>query len=503
MSTVSSPGEKLCVPAPAPRVTPLRVGGLLALATAAILLHGYHPYVEDAEIYLPGIKKLLNPALYQMNPGFFSSHAGMTMFPNLIAASVRLTHLPFDVALLLWQFASVFGLMLACWRIGRTVFRSAPAAWAGAGMVAGMLGIPIAGTALLLMDQYLNTRSVSTAMVLLMAASVVEGRYLQAALWAVATAAIHPLMAMFGITFSAVLWLLRTWPSLRLRRGVAFAALLPMGLFPPMSSTYHEALLSRSYFFLARWEWYELLGMIAPFGIFWAIARFARRRQMDELETLCRALNYFGLIFALASLLTIPRALERFTLLQPMRYLHVTYVVLFVLIGGLLAEFVLQRRAWRWLVLFVPICVGMFVAERAVFPASPHLELPGRTSPNRWVQAFVWIRDNTPVEAYFALNPRHMALPDEDQHGFRALAERSMLADDVKDSGAVTMFPKLAETWKAQTTAQAGWKNFAPADFTRLKQAYGIDWVLVDQPGVAAAMDCPYRANGLAVCRVH
>jgi len=33
----------------------------------------------------------------------------------------------------------------------------------------------------------------------------------------------------------------------------------------------------------------------------------------------------------------------------------------------------------------------------------------------------------------------------EDEHGFRALAERSMLADRVKDSGAVTMFPRLAD----------------------------------------------------------
>jgi glyoxalase/bleomycin resistance protein/dioxygenase superfamily protein len=37
---------------------------LLALTFAALLVHGYHPGVEDGEIYLPGIKKILNPALY-------------------------------------------------------------------------------------------------------------------------------------------------------------------------------------------------------------------------------------------------------------------------------------------------------------------------------------------------------------------------------------------------------------------------------------------------------
>jgi len=37
----------------------------------------------------------------------------------------------------------------------------------------------------------------------------------------------------------------------------------------------------------------------------------------------------------------------------------------------------------------------------------------------------------------------------DDQHGFRAIAERSRLADAVKDSGAATMFP--------ETTAAVDW----------------------------------------------
>src|SRR6266849_220251 len=69
---------------------------LFFLTACAILVHGYHPFVEDAEIYVPGIRKLLNPALYPYNDGFFASHARMTLFPNLIAWSVRITHLPLE-----------------------------------------------------------------------------------------------------------------------------------------------------------------------------------------------------------------------------------------------------------------------------------------------------------------------------------------------------------------------------------------------------------------------
>ena len=499
-------------------------GILFVVSAAAIAVHGYHPYVEDAAIYLPGIKKLLNPALYAQNTGFFASYVGMSIFHSLIAASVRMTHIPFDWAILVWQFLCIYLLLLGCWKIGRLVFDDPLASWGGVALVASLLTIPIAGSSLYIMDQYLNTRSVSAAAVMMMVATAAERRYLQAALWALFTAAVHPLMFVFGATFASILLILQLFAERKVQRlreavaekGVAVGlalVVLPFGglaarLFPPMSPAYHEALQSRSYFFLSNWEWYEWLGMVAPFAIFWGFGRLARKRGLAELESLCVAANIFSLIFALASLLTIPRPLERFTLLQPMRYLHLTYILMFVIAGGLLAEYVLRRHWWRWLALFVPLCAGMCFAQRAVFPATPHLELPGVASPNPWVQTFLWIRENTPVDAYFALNPEHMKLAGEDQHGFRALAERSMLADKVKDSGSVTMFAQLAATWMEQTTAQARWSHFGRADFARLRQSYGVDWVVLDPSSQAfespsgAGLECPYSNGKLRVCRI-
>jgi len=169
--------------------------------------------------------------------------------------------------------------------------------------------------------------------------------------------------------------------------------------------------------------------------------------------------------------------------------------------GGLLGKFVLRRQVWRWAVLFVPLCVGMAYAQQEISPATPHLELPGRASGNPWVQAFEWIRANTPEDAYFALNPKHMAMPGEDQHGFRAIAQRSMLADAVKDSGAASMFPALAGKWKEQATAQEGWEKFRREDFLRLKQRYGVNWVVLERPG-ATGLVCPYANEILLVCRI-
>jgi len=116
------------------------------------------------------------------------------------------------------------------------------------------------------------------------------------------------------------------------------------------------------------------------------------------------------------------------------------------------------------------------------------------------VQAFEWIRENTPNDAYFVLDPEHMEAPREDEQGFRAIAERSMLADKIKDSGAATMFPALANAWREQVRAQNGWKQFQKADFERLHRQFEVDWVVLEKP--AALPDCPYKNSKLAVCRI-
>ena len=62
-----------------------------------------------------------------------------------------------------------------------------------------------------------------------------------------------------------------------------------------------------------------------------------------------------------------------------------------------------------------------------------------------------------------------MEAPGEDYHGFRALAERSQLADAVKDAAVVTQVPELGRVWAGQVQAEEGWRNFKLADFERLK----------------------------------
>lgn len=503
-----------------PRLNELAL--LLLISLAAILVHGYHPGVEDAEIYLPGVKQSLDPSLYPHNAAFFASHAHLTLFPKLIAGSVRISHLPLGWAMFAWQWFSIFLLLLGCWHVGRLVWagsvwpgHSCPRGstgddgstglptWGGVALVASLLTIPVAGTALYIMDQYVTTRSFSTPAVLFIIVNAAQRNWGRAAVWTIFTGLIHPLMVVFGVAFATIFAFIDRQPSGEPRQSsVAAAVLFPFGLFPPVTDAYRQVLSSRPYFFLLRWHWYEWLGIFAPLALLWWFRSLARRQGLTILPHMCSALIAYGLIFFAAALvITIPPSLANLAELQPMRALHLLYILLFVFAGGFLAQFVLRDRIWFWAALFVPLCAGMWFAQRQTFPATPHLEWPGSRPPNPWVEAFVWIRQNTPKNAYFALDPEYMALPGEDQHGFRAIAERSRIADEVKDSGAVTMFPALAETWREQVNAEKGWNKFQASDFYRLEHQFGVNWIVVQASGVEG-LDCPYRNSAVAVCRM-
>jgi hypothetical protein len=116
--------------------------GLFLLTSGALLVHGYHPFAEDAEIYLPGVERILHPELFPVGREFFAAHASLTLFPNLVAFSLRVTHSPFEAGLFLWHLASVFLLLLACWEMSGKCFPSFRARWCGsvlAGMFAGII----------------------------------------------------------------------------------------------------------------------------------------------------------------------------------------------------------------------------------------------------------------------------------------------------------------------------------------------------------------------------
>lgn len=483
------------------------VAACVGLALAAVLIHGYHLGTDDAAIWTPAIKKVADPSLYPFGGEFFLTHAHLSAFPLLLGSFARLTRLPSDAAIFLCHLLGVFLLLLASWRLLSACFEHDRARWAGVVLLAGVLSVPVAGTALPIMDPYLTSRSLSTPFAIFAIACYLSNRPRAAVAWLAACALIHPQMSVFAVALLGSMELSRRWQAVPEAAPVfgllAFSWLpLPWDLEAARGAA-HVALVSRRYFFVSNWTWYEWLGVVAPLVLLWCCARLPLRGARPPLAGLLRNLVRFGLLFTAAGLLLASSTrFENYARLQPMRAFHLLYIVMFLVGGALAGEYVLKDRRWRWFALFAPLALGMWLVARDAFPYSPHLEWPGVAPRDEWGSAFLWVRDHTPKDAVFAMDPDYLLLPGEDMHGFRAVAERSALADRLKDSGAVSLFPQLAVDWDQQVRAQSGWDRFSLDDFQKLARSYPVTWIITRRPA-AAGLNCPYRNAGLAVCRIH
>jgi len=238
--------------------------------------------------------------------------------------------------------------------------------------------------------------------------------------------------------------------------------------------------------------------------------RFLKSRLLlngTRLRPVVTALLYYAVFQTIVGfVIMLPSELERLRPFEPMRYLHLLYILFFIITGGLLGEYVLRRRVYRWVLVFVPLTAGMFFAQRQMYSGSPHLELPLIQSTNSWVQAFGWIRQNTPVDALFAIDPHYETLPGEDQHGFRGLADRSVLADYEKDAGMAARVPSLAPRWLKEVTALKGWRKFQSSDFDRLKRDFGVAWFVLSRDDDQFSdkqpndLTCLYQNEAVKVC---
>ena len=550
---------------------PPTIALLLLITAAAIAIQGYHPGLEDDAYYLAAIKRDLNPTLYPHDADFFRLQFQATIFDKLIAASIRLTHLPISAAILLWHFAATLAILAACLAIARRCFPKSEAHWSAVATVAALLTIPVSGTGISLTDQYLHPRAIATAAILGAIVAVLDNHRAKAAAFLIAAAAMHVIMAAYGASLCLFLYWnsrrggcpiqARFWlewgltSRSRSQRPLARSSQVPFHsyfnklssaiaispltsdlspltsratpwtpwlalfiplpwLFQPTTPAWREAAATRHFNLLTHWPWYEWLGVIAPFAILYYFARQARSESVAqtsaESETrahLSTSLLYYSLFqLVVALIILLPPQLERLRPFEPMRYLHLVYLLMFLLAGGLIGQHILGRHAYRWLLFFVPLSAVMFYAQRQMYPSTAQLELPGTKPSNDYLRAFDWIKHNTPTDALFALDPYYMQQPGEDFHGFRSLAERSSLADMIKDPGMVARVPTLAERWQKEVQATKNWQHFTSADFENLKTNFGVTWVVLAHASTAESptprLVCPYQNRTVEVCRI-
>ena len=480
---------------------------LAGLSLAALGIHGYHLGVEDAEIYIPAAKRLMRPELYPFAPEFFLSHGRLSIFSPLLALAAQLTRLPMDWVILLSYILSVFLILAASWQLVSICFASARSRWIAVSTLCAVLAMPAANTGLLLADPYLTARSLSTPLTLFALAAFLRRRPVVVTATTLLTGAVHPQMAAYLLFLFAVMWLARQRAPQVAEGAPALASvamILPTGFqFSPATEPYREALFSRDYFFLSNWTWYHWLGLLGPLAILYCFTRFELRGTLEGFRKISFAMIPFGLVsIAVGAVLCVSPKMEMFVRLQPLRCFHLITLVFVLLLAGVAGEYLGARRWWIGAAGIAALAAGMFVAARQTYPFSPQVEIPGSTSPNAWVNTLLWIRNNTPVDAVFAVDSRYFKEDPVDVHGFRAISERSDLADYFKDGGVASLFPAIAPEWKTMSNATYGLNHFRTAEFQALRQQYPeVGWTVV-HGAAPEGLECPYRQQGYAVCRI-
>ncbi|MEO8735061.1 MAG: hypothetical protein ABI380_00830 [Edaphobacter sp.] len=498
--------------------------GLVTMLTAlALAVHGYHPYAEDGGLYMAGIKRLLDPALYPHGTEFVTEHLRFSLFAPVVAGLVRGSHLGLEMVLLLLHLASFWVTLFAAYLLAARCHATRRARAGAVALLAMWITLPIAGTSLMLMDPYVTARSISTPCVLLALVGVLEflqptgpalaNRWRGLTLCCVAltiAAVVHPLMAAYG--FGCVLVLncvlspvrrVRVWGTTGLCVTALAIAATMQALAPPESAAYLRVAMTRYYWFPGRWHWYEQFGLAAPLIIL-AVAGFAARRKGDAARiALARMGLVCGTVAVVVAALFARQELATHVVarLQPLRIFQVVYIVMILALGSVLAERVLQRRFLRWMTTFSLLAAIMLVAQRQIFPASAHLELPWTAPRNQWEQAFLWIGKNTPKDAMFALDAHYITSPGEDAQCFRAIAERSVLPDYSKDGGEASITPALTGAWIIGEKAQIGLSTESDAQRSAALKPLGVTWMVLER-GAKTAFACAYANGEVKVCRL-
>ncbi len=486
---------------------------VLALLTGLVLLvHGYHPYAEDGGLYVAGIKKVLDAGLYGAHAEFVTAPMRFSLFAPMMAGLVRATGVPLPWMLLAVYGATAWLTLFAAWRLAAHMTESGPGRLGAVTLVACWFSLPVAGTSLLLMDPYVTARSVSTPLTLLALGAAMDlgerWAWLRCGGWLGLAVLVHPLMAGYGclaVVLLAMLGSRRRWMRLGGPVAVAGAGIVAAALLqartPPESAAYVRVAMTRTYWFLSQWAWYERVGAVVPLLVIALLGLRGRGRGRALLARTALVLGGLSLLMALG-FARVGLEVHAVARLQPLRCLQLVYLVMALLLGAWLGEQCLGTRPLRWCGMVVVAGGALWVAERQTYPASAHLEMPWEPPTNQWEQGFLWARDHTPRQALFALDARYITRgKGEDAQGFRAVAERDALADYSKDGGEAAITPSLTDAWVRGQAAQTGLERESDAARETALEPLGVTWVILEA-GSVTGWNCPYVNSRIRVCRL-
>jgi hypothetical protein len=320
-------------------------------------------------------------------------------------------------------------------------------------------------------------------------------------------------MAAYALAFVITLRASRTTlpPNTRIKLWIALtliaiaSASILQSLAPPESPAFKAAEITRYYWFLSQWQWFELLGLAGPPAMLALLLKYRSKHLSATATTLCQACIVLA---AIATLIAVIFSHESYAThlvarLQVLRIYLLLYAIMAMLLGATL--FQLCKKSLRFLPTLTIVSMALIMAyvQRQTYTTSPKIEFPNHdaSNPNPWVQAFLWSKANTPSNALFALDAKYVNTDGEDAQTFRATSLRSSLPDYSKDGGEASITPSLANQWQQAATAQKDLSLQPDAIRDANLRPFAVTWMVLHSTA-STTHPCPYNNGTVKVCRL-
>ena len=342
----------------------------LALTPLALIAHSYKFVNDDQILYIPILRRTLDPSLYPGDFFFNQPQASVSFFEDLLAWPVRWFGLEWAM---LGGYLLAQALILLCLYSLAVRLVSRRAAYLA--MILFILPVSIGGTFVRTYDNYLNPRTLTLPLALLALAALLERRPWRATVLIGLHLALHPLSGLHTWLVAVALMAWWFWKKDMPRKSLIGPALVLLGALGLLAlkssggdsfwldSAWRAVLWKRtSYIFLASWrmkDWVSL-GLYLILGII----GWAYRRRDPAVAQLCLA----ALGVALGAMLAVALGVDWLGL-APLAQLQLArsgwlVIALAVIFGADMAFALYERGGWG-AELVAALCVVTIYSNRA------------------------------------------------------------------------------------------------------------------------------------------
>lgn len=459
---------------------------LLILTTILMYLLPYRYGVEDQAIYIPLIKKEINPQLFYEDYLIQNNHQ-KTPFIYLVKFLVKITGKDIKLIFTILYFLSLYFFFLGVYFLTYTLFDSQTVSTVSIALF--LFPKWVGATGLQTYEIYLHPRFLITPLILFCLYFLIRKKYLLLLFALTIILLIHPI-SVIALTIITLIYLIYSYNNKllsMLHKLISYILIVPIVgviIFAFLLSINKAINLNN---LIMNKEWLTVVQKRDSYAFpqLWNIQSFAS----------LLIFYLFYLLFTLLNKITkqLPNIKKESTALINISILTTLLLALITIIINQFIPFslLIQLQLARSLTIFsymALICFAYVITRVYKLRVNPFYKLiimslfiftvlwnnqPNYPNDSEWIDIQLWAKNNTSINEVFLTPPN--------KTGFRIFSERKIIGE-YKDGAPVIFSFKFATIWRQRMEDLQSYILFSENDINRLKTKYHFDYVVVEKP---------------------